>query len=417
MVVDLCHRRSQQKQETVMRLTLFLDHRFFRSSDGVLYSPASQNYELLASRYLSVFDEVTIVARVSNQPDEDRRDRHVEGPGVRVVSVGNWQGPVQYFKVRRDVESRVKLELQHAGAVLMAAPGRIGQVASSELRKSNRPYGLEVVGDPMDVFAPGTMNHPLRPLLRRWAVREMRNQTSGAASVGYVSRINLPARYPAAPGAFVTFYSSIDLQDEHLVESVCPQTVVGKGPHIITVGTMAQMYKGIDVLIDALALLVNEGVNGTLTVVGDGRFRKDLEARANGAGLGERVRFLGHLPAGDAVRAELDKADLFVLASRTEGLPRAMIEAMARGLPCVGTLVGGIPELLPPEDMVEPGNPRALADKINEVIGNPARLEAMARRNLDTARSYRASILRERRSEMYTTLKEQTREWLNKHGR
>jgi glycosyltransferase involved in cell wall biosynthesis len=400
-----------------MKLTLFFDHRFQRSADGVLYSPTSYNYDLFTSRYLSVFDELTIVARVQDQPNGERAGKYVEGPRVRVRPVGNWQGPIQYTRARRQVAETVREEVQQAEAMIMIAPGRIGQVATSAILREPRPYGLEVVGDPGDVFAPGATNHPLRPLLQRWATRELRKQAAAATSVAYVSRVNLPERYPAAADAFVTNYSSIELQDEHLIDEVGHVQVDRSDVRLVTIGTLSQMYKGIDVLIDALALLVNEGVNGTLTVVGDGRFRKDLEARANGAGLGERVRFLGHLPAGDAVRAELDKADLFVLASRTEGLPRAMIEAMARGLPCVGTLVGGIPELLPPEDMVEPGNPRALADKITEVIGNPARLEAMARRNLDTARSYRASILWERRSEMYTTLKEQTREWLNKHGR
>jgi glycosyltransferase involved in cell wall biosynthesis len=118
------------------------------------------------------------------------------------------------------------------------------------------------------------------------------------------------------------------------------------------------------------------------------------------------------LPAGQAVRDELDAADLFVLPSRTEGLPRAMIEAMARGLPSLGSTVGGIPELLPPEDMVPPGDVTALARKIREVIVTPNRMQAMSERNLAKAQEYHADILQKRRHEFYSRIRRVTEIWL-----
>lgn len=83
-----------------------------------------------------------------------------------------------------------------------------------------------------------------------------------------------------------------------------------------------------------------------LRFIGDGGYRSTLTKMASDQGIADRVKFLGWLAAGPAVRAELDRADLFVLPSRTEGLPRALVEAMARGLPCIGSTAGGIPELL-----------------------------------------------------------------------
>src|SRR5690606_2722669 len=114
------------------------------------------------------------------------------------------------------------------------------------------------------------------------------------------------------------------------------------------------------------------------------------------------------LSSGQAVRDELDQADLFVLASRTEGLPRAVIEAMARGLPCIGTSVGGIPELLPTEDLVPPGDADTLARKISEVSRSPERMAAMSRRNLKKAADYRDDVLRQRRNAFYEIVKERT---------
>ena len=94
-----------------------------------------------------------------------------------------------------------------------------------------------------------------------------------------------------------------------------------------------------------------------------------------------------------------------------------MIEAMARALPCIGSTVGGIPELLPPEDMVFPGDAGALARKIREVVTDPARMARMSARNLKMAREYRGEILRERRIAFYRYVRERTKEWLKKQGR
>jgi glycosyltransferase involved in cell wall biosynthesis len=138
----------------------------------------------------------------------------------------------------------------------------------------------------------------------------------------------------------------------------------------------------------------------------------ELEAQVASLGLGERVHFCGHLLSSALVRYELDRADLFILPSRQEGLPRAMIEAMARSLPCIGSTVGGIPELLPSEDLVPPGDVVALASKIREVVTDSERMARMSARNLETAKEYRDEVLRERRNQFYRYVREMTEAWL-----
>lgn len=185
---------------------------------------------------------------------------------------------------------------------------------------------------------------------------------------------------------------------------------------MVSVGSLEQIYKAPDVLIEAVRRLVQDGLDIELLWIGEGRFRRAMEEKCMTLGLAGHVRFCGHLPAGEAVRAELDKADVFVLASRTEGLPRAMIEAMARGLPCIGSRVGGIPELLPPEDMVQPGDAEALARKIREVVRDPTRMARMSARNIEIAGEYCEEVLRERRLDFYRRVKEHTQAWMCKKG-
>jgi glycosyltransferase involved in cell wall biosynthesis len=128
------------------------------------------------------------------------------------------------------------------------------------------------------------------------------------------------------------------------------------------------------------------------------------------------VHFCGQLTNPVDVRSELDKADLFVLPSRQEGLPRAMVEAMARGLPCIGSNVGGIPELLPAEDIVPPNDVSALASKITQVLQQPARMQQMSTRNLIKAGEYKDEILNVRRRDFYQFLRNRTEAWLGQGG-
>lgn len=181
------------------------------------------------------------------------------------------------------------------------------------------------------------------------------------------------------------------------------------------VGTLEQIYKAHDILLYALhELKMSYKLDIRLTLVGDGKYRPELEKLSQQLGLSGSVRFTGMLRGGEAVRRQLDQSDLFVLPSRQEALPRAMIEAMARGLPCIGSTVGGIPELIPLEDCVPPGDIRALANKIYEISNSVDRLNKMAERNWNTAHQYRNEILNRKRIKFYTYLRNTTDEYLGK---
>ena len=176
--------------------------------------------------------------------------------------------------------------------------------------------------------------------------------------------------------ALATHYSDIELPESAFAPAPRGPRQSGRA-QIIFVGTLAQLYKAPEVLIDAFAIC-QAHIDAELVIVGSGRHQLELEERAKGQGIADRVRFRGQLTTPVDVRAELDRADLFVLPSRQEGLPRAMIEAMARALPCIGSSVGGIPELLADEDIVPPEDVPALASKITEVLQQPARMQQMS---------------------------------------
>jgi glycosyltransferase involved in cell wall biosynthesis len=223
-----------------------------------------------------------------------------------------------------------------------------------------------------------------------------------------VSDVDLPEE--AVLDCYSTHYSNVELDSEGIADYL--REPRRHGPYrIVTVGSLAQPYKGTDVLIEAIARCVRAGFDLTAVIVGDGKCRPGLMARAERLGVADRIDFAGQVTAGTAVRAILDSADLFVLPSRTEGLPRALVEAMARALPCIGSNVGGIPELLDASELTPAGDPAALAAKIQEVLGNPSRMKTMARRNLAGAREYSDCALREPRLRFYRHVRDCTQRW------
>ncbi|OUL27226.1 glycosyltransferase family 4 protein [Nostoc sp. 106C] len=396
-----------------MNVVVALEYRFDRTPDLVVWTKAQFSYSFW-KRYLEVFDHVRVVARVREVPSVSPDWKRADGEGVSFAAIPYYIGPVQYLLRSFWVKRVAQQSVGSTDAVILRVSSQIASCMLPKLRAQDHPYAVEVVADPYDIFAPGSIRHPLRPFFRWLFPHSLRRQCAEAFAVAYVTKYALQHRYPPAKEAFSTHYSSVELSNQAFVSCArSPQQRMRKFT-LVTVGTLAQLYKAPDILIKAVAACIAEGLDLQLILIGDGKHRVELETLVENLELGERINFLGQLPAGDAVRIQLDRADLFILPSYQEGLPRAMIEAMARGLPCIGSSVGGIPELLLPEEMVPPGDVVALADKIREIVTDPERMTRMSARNLEKAKDYRDEVLRERRIEFYRYIREQTESWLKK---
>jgi glycosyltransferase involved in cell wall biosynthesis len=233
----------------------------------------------------------------------------------------------------------------------------------------------------------------------------MRQLCREAIATSYVTSKYLQTQYPPNSRAFTTHYSSVELPPTAYVDR--PRDYQQR-PHpfcLVNVATMSQQYKGQHDLIEAVGYCMRAGRAMQLALVGDGHYRAALTEQVRRARLDDYVRLLGRVPSGAAVRQLLDQSDLFVLPSLTEGLPRALIEAQARGLPCLATDVGGVPELVAPSERVAPGRPDQLAAALTSLLDDPHRLTRLSRENLQRARRFSASILRQRRTCFYAQLR------------
>ncbi len=394
----------------MIAVTVFVEQRYLRTPDGSIWGP-QLGYSFWRN-YLSVFDRVRVVARVLDVSSVSDQWVRADGDGVSFECIPYYVGPWEYLAKRRTVKQTLLAALGQQNALIMRLDSQLAAVAYPFLKQHHRPYGVEVVTDPYDVFAPGS-GHVLRPVFRFKFAWQLKQQCAGACAAAYVTRAALQERYPPSRGAFSTWYSSVELPEERFI--VAPRTRFGSQGsfRIVTVGSMEDFRKGQDTLLDAVASCVSSGLDVRLSMVGSGRTQRSLEARARGLGLKLLVNFTGQL-SPERVDAELDQADLFVLASRGEGLPRSLLEAMARGLPAIGTSVGGFPEVLPGSDLVRPGDVVALASKIRDTLLNVGQMRDMSARNLAKARDYHQEVLCERRIKFYRAVRQQTEAWLVK---
>jgi len=128
--------------------------------------------------------------------------------------------------------------------------------------------------------------------------------------------------------------------------------------------------KGLDVLLEALGMLPRDAA-WELRVAGDGPQRPELEARARELGVADRVSFLGWMRRPE-LAAALRESDLYVFPSRDEGMPNAVLEAMASGLPVAATRIAGCEELVVPGEtglLASPDSPGELAAALAGMLG------------------------------------------------
>lgn len=170
---------------------------------------------------------------------------------------------------------------------------------------------------------------------------------------------------------------------------LAPSPVIPPRPSLITVSRL-ERKNGLRDLFRAFSLLPASADSLTLTVVGDGSEEPALRTAARTLGISDRVTFAGGVPHADVPRY-LHGAEVFVRPSLSEGFGNVFLEAMACGIPVIGTHAGAIPEIVVHERnglLCEAGNPRSIADAIIRMLGDSALRKRCAEAGILTAAQY-----------------------------
>ena len=159
-------------------------------------------------------------------------------------------------------------------------------------------------------------------------------------------------------------------------------------PLILFVGALIER-KGVKHLIAALPSVRQALPGYRLAIVGEGAQRDDLKKLAAALGVGDRVDFVGSQTPRQ-VSSWMRRAKLFVLPSLEEGLGVVLLESLASGTPCIGSDVGGIPDVVTPDvgQLVPPSDPRALSAAMLEILSSPAAWSTLSQNARRRAQTY-----------------------------
>lgn len=389
-----------------MNVLVAVDARLYRTPDGKVWCKTIYGYDFWI-RYLAVFDDITVISRLDNANNDMVKGwLRSDGPHVRFVSmpmIRGQKGYITHFPSFFIAAFKASVKSNCAIIRLPSLPATFVELIYELIRK---PYVLEVVADPRNAYKDDPMAAKILSYLLKRACFH-------ANGVSYVTQFALQNDYPCKARMqtsqdekyFESYYSSIILRKNFFSTPRAYGTMHNKIRLIHTANNINNEVKGHDVVIKVVKKLFDAGINATITFIGDGKRRPELEHMAESLGIGNRVQFTGLLSSPDEVREKLLKADLFIFPTKAEGLPRAVIEAMAVGLPCLSTPVNGIPELLQPQYMFDPMDVDGFVNAIRQLISNPEEMSRMSRMNINKALEYEYEILDERRCRFYAKLK------------
>jgi glycosyltransferase involved in cell wall biosynthesis len=379
-------------------LAFLHDHCFLMGSDGTVYSEGKITDKVL-ERFYSLADEIVIVSRLRKVEDISGLVPLID-PRIRMSPVRGTSFVDIFGKWLFTNLAHVWREFGSVRFVVLRMPSLLSFIAAPVLWLRSVPYSVEIVGFPRDGLAGKGNRITIRFLgvilhiLMAWVTR----RANGAL---YVTQAALQSVFPTK--GLQVAVSNVELRHHPVEMPLKSMKPLNNPPRIGLIGGMSTNYKGIDVGIRAISQLSKQGYSCVLHVLGSGD-SEPLRQLAKELECSNLVVFDGIRQGGVGVTKWLDDLDIYIQPSRTEGLPRALIEAMSRGLPAIATRVGGIPELLDDQWLVPPGEPEPLAERLKLMISFDALRDQARKANVRCALDYSEDVLRKRRNDFYNAL-------------
>lgn len=394
-----------------MKALVIVDGHLVRTPDNQIWSARIYNYNFFA-RYLSAFEDIRVAIRIKDVKTNEGYPNLCSGEHVEFFPIEEFKGPKEYLKKFLSIRKNIKSYFDGCECGIFRIPSTVGYQFLHAFQKTGKPYAVEVVVDPWDFAAPGTLNTPLRPIIRYYWTKNLKKACLKANGVSYVTQKALQKRYPSYARLygedrehFEEYYSSVNIPASYFGEPKKYDDMHNPPKVIHVTNFIGNHVKGHKELISAVTKLKMMNIVVDIDFVGEGTLVDEFTQYAYEKGVGEQIHFVGKLATLQEVRTKLQEADLFVFPSHAEGLPRVLIEAMAVGLPAVSTNVNGIPELLEPKYLIDVGDVDRLVQIMADIITSPDEYNASSKANIEKAREYSEVILQERRKSFYIKLR------------
>ena len=282
--------------------------------------------------------------------------------------------------------------------ILPEVDGCIGHVPTREAImaarlafKLNIPVLLVVIGCPWDALKNMGIRGKIMAVEGFVQLRKIMAKSTHAI---YVTEKFLQNRYPTKGKYIGCSDVSLTAFDEGVLSERLRRIEQTKICKLATLAAVNVKYKGQKKVIRAMAELAKEGIQFEYHLAGTGD-QSELKKYAEKYALSDKVIFHGGIPH-EQVPGFLDEVDIYIQPSDQEGLPRALVEAMSRACPAIGSRVGGIPELLSEDMIFSPKDINGLCACLKKMTLK--RMKEEARRNYERAKDFDKNFLDRRRT-------------------
>lgn len=378
-----------------MKLAFIFDTRF-TEFNGDFYS-TNFTKEFWENRYLKVFDDIVVIGRyvsVPNNPSGKLVKSNSEK--VKFCCIPDENVLKRIFTQKRQNDF-IKQHINGCDRVICRS-----WWGTKACRYMNVPYMLEVVNCMFDSY----WNHSfLGKMVALPNFILQRNAVRKAPYVLYVTKSFLQKRYPSNHQTISVSDVELKSESEEMANSILQNRIelINKNTDdflvIGTAGNVGVRYKGQQFVIRALAELKRRGVKNIKYQLAGGGDYSYLESVARECGVENQVQFMGAIPHSEIFNW-YDSLNIYIQPSLTEGLPRAVVEAMSRALPCIGSNVGGIPELIEQRYLFNSKecHPENQIAELIEHISKENLIE-MATSSITKVKSFNTELLNKRRIE------------------
>lgn len=370
---------------------------------GNYYTDGSYSKEAW-ERYLSFSNKLSVIFRKEDKIYETQyakqKFQYFDKERINFIRIPDLSDSIRsYLSIKKRMLNIqiIKQAVSNNDSLIARLPSSSGNTSIKLAKKHNKPYLIELVGCPWGAL----WNHSwkgkiLAPFMWYATKRAVRD----APFVLYVTNEFLQNRYPSTGKTINCSNVAISVLDESVLEARLDKINQMSKNEPIVLGTMGAVdvrYKGQEYIIQAIAELNKKGHNFEYCIVGGGDETR-LHSIANKLGVTDKVVFKSSV-SHEKVFDYLDNIDIYVQPSKTEGLPRALIEAMSRGCPCIGSNAGGIPELLDKAYIFKKGSVKEIVNALMRF--DRGEMFKQSKINFEQSKRYEKEVIEARRNEFF----------------
>lgn len=374
---------------------------FLLKKDNKFYG-MTLTYDFLKERYLKYYDKLIVSTRCKNIEQEKGNSlgyKITEGENVKVIPIKNYNKIPDSILKRKIIKKEIEDILDKCDLAIIRMPSVIGNIACDICRKKNIKYKIEMVACPWG----GYTNHKNKygKIVAPFMFFRTKYSLKKAKEVIYVTEKFLQKRYPSK-GKSISCSDVVlgKIDDDILKKRKNKIDRIQKSDKIklFTIGSLDLKYKGQEYVIKALGELKKEGINNfEYFLIGNGsnEYLKKIIIKNN---VQDEVIFLGTIQHKE-IFDRIDEMDIYIQSSLIEGLPRAIIEAMSRACPAIGTNAGGIPELINEKYIFKKKDTKGLVKILKNITKDE--LKEMAKYSFEVAKRYDKKVLENKRRKFY----------------